>query len=249
MTSRSPVESMGSDTVSQAGTPLQLAGIAISYGIGTPSRVDVVDGFGLDVHLGEVVCLAGRSGSGKTSILGVAAGLRRPRAGSVRWGGVLVETLSDDQRADLRRESIGLMLPGAGLMPLLTAEENVALAGAAPHGEAPRTRVARLLDSLSVGHLASRYPGQLSRGEQQRVALARAMYMDPPLYLIDEPTANLDRATADTVVAVLANLAEHGRSVVVASHDPILIEAATRVVRLELGTEGGAAFADPDFGT
>lgn len=210
---------------------LELRGIAIGYHPSGRPAIVVVQNLSVTVDRGEFVVLAGRSGSGKTSLLNVAAGLLRPTQGEVVWSGQLVQTPAAFAR--LRRESIGIVVQGGGLISTLTALENVELALDGTTRRQTRDRARDLLETLGIDGRRDNFPGQLSGGEQQRAAIARALIREPTALLIDEPTANLDRASADGVIGILTGLRTDGRSLLVASHDPRLIERADRVVRLE----------------
>lgn len=210
---------------------LELRGIAISYHPSGRPVIVVVQNLNVTVEPGEFVVLAGRSGSGKTSLLNVAAGLLRPTQGDVVWCGQLVQTPA--AFAQLRRESIGIVVQGGGLISTLTAIENVELALDGVGRRETRDRARDLLETLSIDGRRDNFPGQLSGGEQQRAAIARALIRQPTALLVDEPTANLDRASADGVIGILTGLRTDGRSLLVASHDTRLIERADRVVRLE----------------
>jgi ABC-type lipoprotein export system ATPase subunit len=181
-------------------------------------------------------CVAGRSGSGKTTLLHVAAGLLKPSAGDVRWKGDSILGLSEGERAKRRLSLFGFVFQAGGLIGSLTALENVALPGV-PAGQARKgSRSVRARDMLAeVGLLdrADHFPSQLSGGEQQRVGLARALYADPAALIVDEPTANLDRANADAIIEVMVELNRKGRGLLVASHDDRLIGRAQRVLRLD----------------
>lgn len=213
---------------------VELQGIAMTFrGRDHGPDVQVFDGVDVGVGHGELVVVAGRSGSGKTTLLNIAAGLLRPTRGVVRWSGVAVGELSSDALAQLRGRSIGIVFQNAALIETLTAAENVALA-AVPNGlKGGRTRAMELLEQLGVAGRARHYPAHLSGGEQQRVAVARALFADPPLLIVDEPTANLDRRTADEVIGALRRLAGEGRGLLVASHDVHAIDVADRVIELE----------------
>jgi ABC-type lipoprotein export system ATPase subunit len=172
-------------------------------------------------------CLAGRSGSGKTSILRVAAGLVRPSGGDVAWAGESLAALKDDAITQRRRDFIGYLDQGGVLVGGLSALENAllpAVPGRRTRGLEPRAR--GLLERLGVGHRASHRPDQLSVGERQRVALARALLLEPAVLMVDEPTASLDRTSADSVIDLLASLAAEGIAVLVAAHDEHLVAAA-----------------------
>ncbi|HEX7951220.1 MAG TPA: ABC transporter ATP-binding protein [Candidatus Limnocylindrales bacterium] len=193
----------------------------------------VLEDLDLAVERGELVVAAGRSGSGKTTLLHIAAGLLRPSAGEVCWSGAAVDGLDEDGLARVRRQSIGIVFQNAALIDTLTAAENVALQALPGGVRDGRERALELLARQGLATRAGHYPSHLSGGEQQRVALARALYADPPLLIVDEPTANLDRRTADELIAQLGDLASQDHGLLVASHDPHLIGIATRVIALE----------------
>ena len=206
---------------------IELKDVAIRYDRAGAAPLTVVAGCGLAVEAGRMHCLAGRSGSGKTSILRVAAGLDRPAVGTVLWRGEPLTGLSDDVVTRRRAGLIGYLDQGGVLLDGLSALENVLL----PAVPSRRTRVladraGALLERLGVSARAGHRPAQLSVGERHRVALARALLLEPAALLVDEPTASLDRASADEVVALLAGLAADGIAVLVAAHDEHLIAAA-----------------------
>ncbi|MGH2467373.1 MAG: ABC transporter ATP-binding protein, partial [Candidatus Limnocylindrales bacterium] len=188
----------------------------------------------LAVGQGDLVVVAGRSGSGKTTLLGIAAGLVEPSSGHVLWQGARVADLSADARARRRGSLIGIVFQNAALIETLTAAENV-LVAAVPAGvrREDGRRARELLGEQGLGARRDHDPSRLSGGERQRVALARALFADPPLLIVDEPTANLDRVTADGLIETLVRLAAAGRGLLVASHDRHLIDRATGLIRLE----------------
>lgn len=208
-------------------TALELTDVTIRFPRAGAEPLQIVDGYSLALRPGTLHCLAGRSGSGKTSVLRVAAGLARPTAGSVAWMGQSLDGLSDDKITTLRRQRVGYLDQGGSLVDGMTALENVLLA-AVPDRRVRqvRQRAESLLDELGVGERAGHRPNRLSGGERQRVALARALLLEPDIILADEPTASLDRASADSVIALLRGLADRGIAVLVAAHDPNLVAAA-----------------------
>jgi ABC-type lipoprotein export system ATPase subunit len=216
-------------------TPLvELEGIGMVFPSPAGGSIEVLRSMTFGVCGGELVVVSGRSGSGKTTLLRIAGGLLRPVAGEVRWNGEAVDGLSADALTKRRATHLGIVFQGAALIETLTAAENVAVPGL-PQGlrASGRQRALDLLDEVGAGKRARHFPRQLSGGEQQRVAIARALFSDPPLLVVDEPTANLDRRSADGVIRLLAKQARSGRGLLVASHDPGLIAAADRVVELE----------------
>lgn len=214
--------------------PLALVDVGMAYRDAGGRTLRVLSALDLTVSAGEMVCLAGRSGSGKTTAIMIAAGLLSPTEGSVRWGALDLTGLSADHITRERGRGIGIVFQGAALIASLRAGENVALPGMAGDGaRADALRVDRLLEAVGMTDRSAHYPAQLSGGEQQRVALARGLYRDPPLLLVDEPTANLDRAAADGVISILDGLRREGRALLVASHDPGLVSIADRVHQME----------------
>ncbi|QEO14051.1 ATP-binding cassette domain-containing protein [Agromyces intestinalis] len=206
---------------------LELDSVTIRHPRDGDTDLEVVADWSLGVPAGTMHCLAGRSGSGKTSILRVAAGLTRPAAGEVRWSGDGLADLPDDRITARRRSEVGYLDQGGALVDGMTALENVLLPAVPDHRVAElRPRAAALLDELGVGGRLAHTPDRLSGGERQRVALARALLLEPGIVMADEPTASLDRTTADGVIALLTGLAATGISVLVASHDARLIAAA-----------------------
>lgn len=186
----------------------------------------------------ERVCLCGPSGSGKTTLLTLLAGLERPTEGEVTLLGRSLRTLSELRAASLRRKGIGFVFQFFYLMPNLTVLENISLPlVAAGQGGKALTRARELATRLGLGDHLHRYPRQLSGGEQQRVALARALVGDPPIVMADEPTGSLDAASASVVLSLLRQQTGDGRAVLVASHNPRVVEVSDRVVDLTRAAE------------
>jgi ABC-type lipoprotein export system ATPase subunit len=213
--------------MTMAAPVVELSDITIRYERAGAEPLDIVVGYDLALEAGRMHCLAGRSGSGKTSILRVAAGLVRPSGGDVAWAGQSLAALKDDAITQRRRDFIGYLDQGGVLVGGLTALENTmlpAVPGRRTRRLEPRAR--GLLERLGVGHRASHRPDQLSVGERQRVALARALLLEPAVLMVDEPTASLDRTSADSVIDLLASLAAEGIAVLVAAHDEHLVAAA-----------------------
>jgi len=198
--------------------------------------VPVLSGASLDVSGGESVAIIGPSGSGKTSLLLVLTGLETPNSGAVVFDGTALHTLSNDVRADIRRDKIGIVFQSFHLIPSLTAQENVALPldiAGTPHA---RDRAAVLMDRVGLAHRLDHYPNALSGGERQRVALARAMIHSPALLVADEPTGNLDSQTGDAVADLLFELnEEHEATLILVTHDLTLASRCNRQVRLHDG--------------
>jgi putative ABC transport system ATP-binding protein len=198
--------------------------------------VEILRGLDLAVAAGERVALIGPSGSGKSSLIAVAAGLERPTGGRVRLFGQDLARLDEDGRARLRRGRVSLVFQAFHLLPNMTAEENVAapLEIAGRGDAAPAARA--WLERVGLTARARHYPHQLSGGEQQRVALARALAPAPQLLFADEPTGNLDAANAGRVAGLMFDLAAETRAaLVLVTHDEALAARADRRVRLRDG--------------
>ena len=198
--------------------------------------VDILRGADLTVAARETVAIIGPSGSGKSSLISVAAGLETPTSGRVLLFGQDLSTLDEDGRARLRRGRAALVFQSFHLLPNMTAEENVS----APldiAGRRDALKTARLwLDKVGLAHRLTHYPHQLSGGEQQRVALARALAVEPALLFADEPTGNLDQATAAHVADLMfALVRETGAAMVLVTHDAALAARARRTVRVDQG--------------
>ena len=198
--------------------------------------VDILRGISLEMAPGETVALVGPSGSGKSSLMMVLAGLERPSRGRVVLAGHDLGALDENALARLRRRHIGIVFQSFHLLPTMTARENVAipleLAGARDAMAAAEAALGR----VGLGHRLGHYPGQLSGGEQQRVAIARAFVAGPALLLADEPTGNLDGATGRVVIDCLFE--EHARlgsGLLLITHDASLAERCERQLQLEDG--------------
>lgn len=200
-------------------------------------RFSVLRGVDLTVAHGELVVLLGRSGSGKTTLLTLAGAVDRPDAGRVVLEGRDITHLHRDRVYDLRRRTVGWVFQTPGLLPLLTALENVALA-LEIQGQSPAAAVEPALAALAAVGLADRAQHrsfELSGGEQQRVALARALVKKPRLLLADEPTAQLDIENASEVAQLIREASRGGTTVILATHDSSLSDLADRVVHIADG--------------
>jgi putative ABC transport system ATP-binding protein len=214
---------------------IDAADVTLSLGRGA-ARVDILRGIDLRVAQGESVALLGPSGSGKSSLMAVLAGLERASGGDIRVAGADLARLDEDELARARRGRIGIVLQAFHLLPTMTALENVAvpleLAGAPGAFETARAE----LEAVGLGHRLDHYPTQLSGGEQQRVAIARATAPRPALLFADEPTGNLDANTGDSILDLLfARQADTGATLFVITHDPALAARCGRVLEMRDG--------------
>ncbi|HET6941511.1 MAG TPA: ABC transporter ATP-binding protein [Sphingomicrobium sp.] len=200
--------------------------------------IEVLRGIDLDVMPGEIVALLGPSGSGKSTLLQAVGLLEGGFEGSIRIAGREAAELNDEGRTELRREALGFVYQFHHLLPEFNARENVVLPQLI-HGsttDAAQTRSEQLLGALGLSARLDHRPSKLSGGEQQRVAVARALANKPPLILADEPTGNLDEATADTVLAEFLSLVRgEGSAALVATHNERLASKMDRVLRLHEG--------------
>jgi putative ABC transport system ATP-binding protein len=200
--------------------------------------VHVLDGLDLEVKQGEFLALMGPSGSGKSTLLNLIGGLDRATTGSVEIGGDRLDKLSDRQLATWRSRHIGFVFQFYNLLPVLNAERNVELPLLLTHlSKAQRMKHAELaLKAVGLEHRTKHFPGTLSGGEQQRVGIARAIVTDPTLLLCDEPTGDLDRKSGDDILSLLQSLnQDHGKTIIMVTHDPHASARATRIVHLDKG--------------
>ena len=210
-----------------------------TYGEGRAAR-RVLDGVDLTVEAGEVVAILGRSGSGKSTLLHLLGGLDRPDAGTIIVAGEAVTGASEKELSALRRRRVGFVFQFFHLLPELTGEANVLLAGRV-RGAAPEAAESgrELVDRLGLREVADSLPSRLSGGEQQRFAIARALVNDPALVLADEPTGNLDVEAGSEVLRLLRAGASDGRAVVMVTHEAAAAAIADRVLTMRDGRLAG----------
>ncbi|QUI34335.1 ABC transporter ATP-binding protein [Streptomyces alfalfae] len=209
-----------------------------TYGSGA-AAVHALRGVTLTVPRGELVALKGRSGSGKTTLLNLVGGLDTPARGKVAVDGVELAGLGESGLLELRRDRVGFVFQSFGLIPVLTAAENVGvpLRLRRTDPRAREERVALLLALVGLADHAAQRPGELSGGQQQRVAIARALANEPALLIADEPTGQLDAETGHAVMELLrAVVRAQGVTALVATHDAALLDLADRVLELRDGT-------------
>ncbi len=219
------------------GQAIQVSDVVKAYPL-SAGEVVAVDHVSLDIAASEFVAVVGRSGSGKTTLLNLLAGIDRPTSGTVRVAGVDLGRLSESGLAAWRGDNVGLVFQFFQLLPTLTVAENVMLpmdfARKIPPG-GRRRRALDLLARVGVGDQADKLPAMLSGGQQQRAAIARALANDPPVLLADEPTGNLDSATAEAVLALFADLNAEGRTIIVVTHERDIRSIVGREVTLRDG--------------
>lgn len=201
------------------------------------NQVNALDGVSITIDEGEFVAIIGQSGSGKSTLMNMLGLLDTPTRGEYYINGKLVDDLTDDQMSTIRNEEIGFIFQGFNLIPSLTALENVELPlvyrgmGKAERREISKDALQRVGLEQRMDHL----PAEMSGGQQQRVAVARAIAARPPVILADEPTGNLDTKSTKEVMAILHELKDEGRTVIVITHDNEIAEEAERVIRIRDG--------------
>jgi putative ABC transport system ATP-binding protein len=217
---------------------VEIRGVTKTYRRGGDA-VEVLHGVDLDIPRGDFVALMGPSGSGKTTLLNLIGGLDTPTAGSIAVDGQRIDQLSSRALSRWRAANVGFVFQFYNLLPVLSAQRNVELPllltslGAAQR----RRRAAIALTLVGLADRAGHKPRELSGGQEQRVAIARAIVSDPTLLICDEPTGDLDRATAQEILTLLQALnREHGKTIVMVTHDPKAAEYAQRRLHLDKGT-------------
>jgi putative ABC transport system ATP-binding protein/lipoprotein-releasing system ATP-binding protein len=218
---------------------IALRKVTKTYQVSKEVAVMAVRGVDLSVERGEFVIITGRSGSGKTTVLNLAAGLVRPTSGEVFLGDINLWSLTDRHQSLLRNQKIGFVFQFPSLLPSLTVLENVALPtifGTNHKGQDPYVRAAELLDVVGLSDKLSAYPRQLSAGQQQRVVIARALISQPEVLLADEPTSNLDEQTEREIMNLFRDI--HGKTsvtIVMVTHTTQLVSYGTRAIAMANG--------------
>jgi putative ABC transport system ATP-binding protein len=221
----------------RSGPMVDARGLAREYPSGG-SVVHALRGIDLTVGRGELLAVRGRSGSGKTTLLNLLGGLDRPTSGSVSVDGREVSAMREPELVELRRHTVAFIFQAFGLVPILSAAENVEvpLRLVRERGGERDRRVAELLEMVGLGERMRHRPHELSGGEQQRVAIARALANRPKLLLADEPTGQLDSETGHRIMLLLRSIVRsEGVTAVVATHDPMMLDVADRIVELRDG--------------
>ena len=222
---------------------VHLKGVSKTYTRGK-QKVEVLKSLDLSVAQGDFVALMGPSGSGKTTLLNLIGGLDSPTAGEVMVGGERIDKLGSSALAAWRARHVGFVFQFYNLMPMLSAQRNVELplllTRLSTAERAQRAKIA--LQVVGLAERGGHKPSELSGGQAQRVAIARALVADPTLLVCDEPTGDLDRKTADEILGLLQTLnREHGKTIVMVTHDPKAAEYATHQIHMDKG----ALAADP----
>jgi putative ABC transport system ATP-binding protein len=201
-------------------------------------KFTALQGIDMQVESGAFVSIIGKSGSGKSTLINVITGIDRPTSGEVIVDHIQVHSLNEEQIAIWRGRSIGVIFQFFQLLPTLTAAENILLAmdygGQISPAERPE-RALYLLELVGMADQAHRLPNSLSGGQQQCVAIARALANDPPIIMADEPTGNLDSRTAEEVIQLFEELVDHGKTILMVTHDNDLAARAQRTIRLADG--------------
>ena len=216
---------------------IDVADLEKSYRDRQGTHVPVIQGLSLQVAPGEFIAIQGASGSGKSTLLNILGCLDRPDGGTYRIDGEDVGDWPEQRRAALRNRRIGFVFQAFHLLPFLTVEQNIDLPFTYSRDvrRPPPGHVQELLKLVDLEGMAKRHPGELSGGQQQRVAVARALVLGAELILADEPTGNLDTATARGVIDLFQRLVEQGRTVLLVTHDPVISARARRQVVMQEG--------------
>lgn len=223
---------------------IELSNIRKVFNQGRPNEYWALHGIDLAVTAGQVTALRGPSGSGKTTLLSIIGCLSRPTSGRVRFKGEDISGLPERFLTDIRRKSFGFVFQQFNLIKGLSARDNIILP-AFPTGRPRAELIAAaeaILDQLALGHRAQAKVEWLSGGEQQRVAIARALINDPEVIIADEPTANLDTALSKEFMAILEDFTARGKTVLLTSHDPLVVDSAA--VHRVIGMRDGRLVAE-----
>ncbi len=219
-------------------TLVKIRGVTKVYSRGK-QRVEVLHGIDLDIERGDFVALMGPSGSGKTTLLNLIGGLDRPSGGTIEIDDKRIDQYSAGQLSRWRSNNVGFVFQFYNLLPVLTAQKNVELPLLLTklNGAQRAKNASVALQLVGLGDRTKHKPKELSGGQEQRVAIARAIVSDPMLLVCDEPTGDLDRKTADEILTLLQTLnREHGKTIVMVTHDPKAAEFAKRTLHLDKGT-------------
>ncbi len=216
-------------------TLLELQDIYLNYK-SENSAVEVIRGINLQITSKERVAIVGKSGSGKTSLIMLIAGLERLSSGKILFDGDDISQLSEDALSDIRKTKIGIVFQSFYLIPNYTALENVSLVLEINHIEKAKEKAKELLEQFGLGHRLHHFPSQLSGGEQQRVAIARAMVLKPKLILADEPSGNLDTENSSIIIKLLFDYTKNNNTaLILVTHDASLAGQCDRIIEIKDG--------------
>lgn len=199
------------------------------------TAIHAVDHVNFSLNKGEMLAIVGQSGSGKTTLLNLLDGVDKPTSGQVLLDGQDIHSLSDKQSAQLRRRKIGYIYQDFKLLPILTAKENILLPANLDRRKIPADQVQQLADQLGIGTRLGHLPSQMSGGQRQRVAIARALINQPDILLADEPTGNLDKASAQEIIQLLLDLNKAGHTIILVTHDEQFARLCPRKITLSDG--------------
>jgi len=199
------------------------------------TAIHAVDHVNFSLNKGEMLAIVGQSGSGKTTLLNLLDGVDKPTSGQVLLDGQDIHSLSDKQSAQLRRRKIGYIYQDFKLLPILTAKENILLPANLDKRKIPADQVQQLADQLGIGTRLGHLPSQMSGGQRQRVAIARALINQPDILLADEPTGNLDKASAQEIIQLLLDLNKAGHTIILVTHDEQFARLCPRKITLSDG--------------
>ena len=199
------------------------------------TAIHAVDHVNFSLNKGEMLAIVGQSGSGKTTLLNLLDGVDKPTSGQVLLDGQDIHSLSDKQSAQLRRQKIGYIYQDFKLLPILTAKENILLPANLHKRKIPADQVQQLADQLGIGTRLGHLPSQMSGGQRQRVAIARALINQPDILLADEPTGNLDKASAQEIIQLLLDLNKAGHTIILVTHDEQFARLCPRKITLSDG--------------
>lgn len=198
-------------------------------------EIHAVDHACFSVEQGDMLAIVGQSGSGKTTLLNLLGCIDKPSAGQVLLDGQDIHSLSDKESAKLRRQKIGYIYQDFKLLPILTAKENILVPAILDGGKRPTSQVRALAERLGIGNRLNHLPSQLSGGQRQRVAIARALINQPSILLADEPTGNLDKASAQEIIDLLLDLNRAGNTIILVTHDEGFANLCPRKITISDG--------------
>ena len=218
---------------------LSFQNVSKDFQLDSRTTITPVKDVTLDIDRGEFVIISGRSGTGKTTLLNLAAGLVKPTSGKVTWNNLNLGEMTDSQLSDLRTKKIGFVFQFPNLLPSFTVIENITLPKMFDTKDSMRDSYGKALETLTIMGLAGKkdvYPKQLSAGEQKRVVISRSLINDPEIIIADEPTSDLDNNTEKEVMDLLQKINSKGVTVLMVTHSLLILPFATRAFEMESGS-------------